>query len=498
MNPPRTKRCKNNRDQKVLCGRSLDKCPPILRLPPELLLSIARHVLETRTEYWTTILTKPNISSLLALSQTHSALRAACIAGGMFSRVRPVLHFGPQHFIQDYKQLERLFQQAYSRPHISSLSIDLSNWRSWNLCAHIMEKFPDLEELVFTGQANRTTEKFVDGELGQRCALFKGKSLILRHAHFTELSFPVLRKLERDSIVSLQVEESVLHINRMKWILSTFSRNLQNVKLIGLMDYWTAEILASSFIPGSCITHFEMGYRVKPCLLSERNSKQNLEKEQRLPPNRIYTTMRRVILRSLRRHSATTLKTFVDQHELKGPFVGDSHDVLFPWQWHNGIRSHASPFKNMKLLAFRCEKLESLIKFDGIDDCTVGCLWREIQRPDGVQDHSVWMYLSTLYAFFSTCDCILIETKLGGACISDSWWQFPSQRLMSTTIKVEGNPGSLRFFIVGNRQDGYSGVERNVDVPSVWNKHGQIWTYRKMDAAECKQTLFELGFYGAL
>ena len=152
----------------------------------------------------------------------------------------------------------------------------------------------------------------------------------------------------------------------------------------------------------------------------------------------------------------------------------------------------------MKLLAFRCEKLESLIKFDGIDDCTIGRLWREIQRHDGVQDHSVWMYLSTLYAFFSTCDCILIETKPGGACISDSWWQFPSQRLMSVAINIKGNAGSLRFFVVGNSQDGYSGVERNVGVPFVTRKRGQIWTYRKMDATECKQTLFKQGCYSAL
>jgi hypothetical protein len=495
MNPPPKKmRCKNDRDKTVLGGRSLTKCP-ILLLPPELLLSIARHLFDSRTEYWSTVLTKPNISSLLALSQTHSALRAACIAGGMFSRVRPAMRFGPQHFIKDYKQFERLFRQVYSRPRVSSLSINLSNSRSWSLCAHIMEEFPDLEELVFTGWALRTTEKFVCGELGQRCALFKGKSLILRHARFTESCFPVLRKVRRNSIVSLRVEESLIHNNRSaRGRPSTFLQNLRNVKLIGLMDNRTAETLANLFIPGSRIANFEMGYGVKLCLSSERKGKRNLQKERRsLNGNWEYTTMRRVILQSLRKYSITSLERFVDQDELKGPFAGDSQDILFSWM--DNIRP--PPFKNMKLLAFRCEKLESLIKFDGIDDCTIGRRWSlEMQKYGGVQGHSVWMYLSTLYAFFSACDCILIETKPGGACISDSWWQFPSQRLMSTAIKVEGNAGSLRFFVVGNRRDGYSGVER--DVSFVGREREKIWTYRKMDATECKQTLLKRGYYGAL
>ena len=150
---------------------------------------------------------------------------------------------------------------------------------------------------------------------------------------FTDLCFPVLRKLRRNSIVSLRVEESLIYDDR--WARGRppmFLPNLRNVKLFGLMDYRTAETIAELFIPGSRIANFEIGYRVRPCLLSERKGKRNLQKERRsLDGNWDYTTMRMVILHSLRKYSTTSLKRFVDQDELKGPFAGDSQDILFSW-----------------------------------------------------------------------------------------------------------------------------------------------------------------------
>lgn len=140
--------------------------------------------------------------------------------------------------------------------------------------------------------------------------------------------------------------------------------------------------------------------------------------------------------------------------------------------WGDGIRP--PPVINTKLFVFRCKALGSLVNFDGIDDCTVGRRRREIHvKMECNVVNSLCLFLLVRLHFDGD--------KPGGPRISDTWGQFPSQRLMSAGINVERNAGGLRHFVVGNRQDGYSGVERNANALFVAKDCGRHSNTRGLD-----------------
>ena len=64
---------------------------------------------------------------------------------------------------------------------------------------------------------------------------------------------------------------------------------------------------------------------------------------------------------------------------------------------------------------------------------------------------------------------------------------------MSIIRSLKGRPGTLRYIIVGNRVDGYQGIERVMDVLLRENEmEDTCWEYSFMDEDNCKRLLFEL------
>jgi hypothetical protein len=64
---------------------------------------------------------------------------------------------------------------------------------------------------------------------------------------------------------------------------------------------------------------------------------------------------------------------------------------------------------------------------------------------------------------------------------------------MSIACMLEGRPGALRYFVVGNRVNGYQGIERNMNVFLRENDMGDMcWEYRFMEEDHCKRLLFEM------
>src|SRR5271170_5570012 len=93
-----------------------------------------------------------------------------------------------------------------------------------------------------------------------------------------------------------------------------------------------------------------------------------------------------------------------------------------------------------------------------------------------------------MHAFFSGCDCIFIETTPGSGHIPQEVWQFASERTISSTIGME----SLRYFIVGNRKDGYEGIERNLEAGIEIHHNGRAtWKYTKLQKEDCERVLTE-------
>jgi hypothetical protein len=64
---------------------------------------------------------------------------------------------------------------------------------------------------------------------------------------------------------------------------------------------------------------------------------------------------------------------------------------------------------------------------------------------------------------------------------------------MSIAHSLERRHGALRYLIVGNRVDGYQGIERVMGRFLRENDKGEIcWKYNLLDENKCKCILFEL------
>ena len=64
---------------------------------------------------------------------------------------------------------------------------------------------------------------------------------------------------------------------------------------------------------------------------------------------------------------------------------------------------------------------------------------------------------------------------------------------MSIARILEFRPGFLRYLIVGNRVDGYQGIERVMDVFLRENDDEETcWEYNLLNEDKCKCLLFEL------
>ena len=467
-------------------GRSL-----ILLLPSELLLHIARQLVQVGTpDKGLSLFRRPNYSALCALSRCHSRLQRACVEAGMYMRVTPSTSQERPMSLRDFRRFgDFLCQQPY-RPRMASLGIDLSNSSVWDMCARILDAFPDLNELVLTGTAR--AKRYQRSELRSMLTKFTGTSLVLRHLRLTDLSFQVLLDLQRSKITSLFLEESSLltrpnsmffldnRIRKFPGVSGPLFPNLDRVKYVGLpwsasRHLLTERTLCECFIAGSRIKHFEVGsFGFKPRIGGRpaRDDESLFREAWKVEKNKLHHSMRHYLLWMLHQHCSDSLETYSEHEQIAGPYFGRGR----PWDSPSNLPS----LFNIKILIFRCRDLNSLATFDGADDCTVGVRSRDLALP-GWQNHSAWMYMATIYQHFPRCDCILIQREDRELSVPESWWEFPSQRLFG---KLQGTE-CLRYFLVGNPDGFYSGIERRMDELLFRNPRDHVSSsYRELESSE--------------
>jgi hypothetical protein len=136
------------------------------------------------------------------------------------------------------------------------------------------------------------------------------------------------------------------------------------------------------------------------------------------------------------------------------------------------------PYEKMKLLVFRCESPHYLTFED------------ESRGPEGVErEHPIWHHISTMYAYFSSCDCIFIETEVGGGEIPSQLWQLASERIFCQAYRQLGGMGSLQYLIVGNNVDGYHGIQGvSVDI-KVGQPEKLTWRYLTLSGKDCRKLI---------
>lgn len=465
----------------------------LLRLPPELLLLIADYTVEANSEknQRYTVFNSSRGEALIALSRVNKTLRNACTVAGLFSCLSPKA---------GYKTREKSPFIGVRLDHwgpLTCLGIDLSEERVWSLCANIMNKYPNLEELCLRGDIGGRVRAFESSKLRKSLALFRGTALILRNANFDKNSLFVLESVAGPSITSLYFDRSALQSN-----MSDFARrvpllpNLKKVKYIGRGDLSTRGRYRADTIDNFCtlylrhvkISHFEISYGIRPCCLKGDRDELLLG----LNANMAYRSMRRQVLNVLRDSSRASLEVYIDDNELSGAFTED--DQIFCYR--NDIPP--PPFRKTTILVFRCERLEDLSDFDhpGSDlVCSLNLPPKFVTRHRqywSQHHHSIWKQLSYEYAFFSECDCVLLETtsKEQSHAIPEYLCKQAFQRLMATAEELEGRRGRLRFFIVGNNSAGFVGIERQMKKSPAANDDGELkWDNRMLTSMQCRDLL---------
>ena len=300
---------------------------PLLALPAEILLIIARFVVEFDSVdgecYEMAFMTRSRYSCLLSLSCVHRILRQVCITAGLFRHICPKS--------MNFKAFD-IFREFQKRQPLMSLSVDLGNSKVWPICAQLMEQFPDLDELQLFGSPARSMSLFGGSNLSHRFSLFKGSSLVLRSTCFTHHSLPILKAIRRDTVISLYFDESKLHldnsysINNHLW--SPVFPNLKRVKFIGVpvtSDQYrvdTFDFFVDLFLSGCQLTHFEISYGFEPFCSGKSVGDALIYARVRkmINANVAYTRARQKMLFALRRSSYASLKVFIDHDRTRGNF----------------------------------------------------------------------------------------------------------------------------------------------------------------------------------
>ena len=117
---------------------------------------------------------------------------------------------------------------------------------------------------------------------------------------------------------------------------------------------------------------------------------------------------------------------------------------------------------------------------------------------------SAWSHIWAQFTWFKNCDCILLETPPGafdlgtiywdwpehcntrGKVTDPAWWDWPAH---GTINKWQPQGLSLRYFMVGNTDAGYQGIERDMDAPLKEMGNELWWTYKILTEEECAQVL---------
>ena len=475
-------------------GRLLTSSTTLLHLPPEILLHIAEYVVkeEARTDFQITINRQTYYHALFPLSLSHSSLRKACIAAGMFSCIKPTLDISTPALEEMHRSFGRAIYRGYGLTPLRALVIDLSNPHVWDFCDAIMDKFPWLDELGFTGSLDERIN-FLTTNIGKKYLGFRGKSLVLRNANFTCRSLDVLLSLPTCNIIWLTLERSGLFIveHGRDALYSIMFPKLRGIKFLGNScaekdsNVRSQLNLLEFFLLRSKITHFEVSYG------GNRNPAQDESiKKEGLSPEakKLYSFLQTKILHLLRVSSFASLKLYIERDDLCDPFTGEDRHNWWP-------SCRPSLFSKMGLLILRCEELQSLFTLDEIALAGMNCNTSRTMKcshrhPQSWEEHSAWLYIRTLHAHFWPCNCILIETRPGRKPIKPGWWGLASRKLFSLT-RQEAYPDLLRYFIVGNIVDGYSGMECCPRLIQHDETGNQVYGYSYLNQKNCNDILIK-------
>lgn len=232
--------------------------PSLFKLPQELLILIASFVCDREiTSFRTPFL------ELSALSKVNKRLYVVCMMAGLYWRIWPTC--------KQFKRSVALTHPSFgsNAQSVRSLGIDLDNTEAWPLCLMVMEIFPDLDELCFTGMKmlEGRTVRFFGSNLATKITQFKGTSLVFRK---TSLRAELLKLIPRHNITSLCFNESQLPSHEQYWatVPKPIFPNLKKVKFVGdtISKYWflkeTASMFKKLFLDGSQLTHFEISYGI--------------------------------------------------------------------------------------------------------------------------------------------------------------------------------------------------------------------------------------------
>ena len=191
--------------------------------------------------------------------------------------------------------------------------------------------------------------------------------------------------------------------------------------------------------------------------------------------------MKDTIMKQLRESCYDSLQVII---------VNDELDNVFSFRHSGPIRL---PFSALKLVIIHWEALNELIQSD----------WSWAAKKCQVtyyssHHHSPWQYLADEYSYFYKCDCVLLETKRyyykWKKKIPNSFWKVVATRLLARVWLYEFRRPALRYFIVGNEEEGYQGIERDLTVPFEINPRTRevvSWRYNLMTGTECKRLLDE-------
>jgi hypothetical protein len=467
---------------------------PLLRLPPELLLSIARLVIHKDP------LTRvPDYSSLIPFSLSHGGIRHICISAGLFRQISPRANF------RRFKE----FGDSLDIRRITSLGVDLGNEKVWAFCAHVLSVKRNLEELCVIGTTARFTAKFCASNLAKRIAEFRGRSLVFRRALFTKLSVSVLAKIGgRGTVTSIAFDRSKLHFNpwrdaTQQGLSFPLFPSVTRIKYIGApldsLRHTSVENFVHLFMRNCRLTHFEVSYGFTAKCCGYRGTDDpdfDAKIAQILNSNRNLFLSMGTIYDALSQFSSKTLQVFLDRDSRSDTFVDKS------WVYAGTSRPPAPPpFRQMKLLILRVKDLSDLMRRDHPADDKFCSASIEIpcvgSSPLSVHHHSLWRYLSFQYAYFCESDCVVVETDPVGFRndVTTLLWDSAASRFFNEAQYVARRMGNLRYFVVGNQSDGYSGIERDMAISWQRNHLGVIsWAYKPLETDCCVRLLVERGF----
>ena len=342
-------------------------------LPPEILLVIIHFLPRQPCQVYsaTTLHKQVYIPSLLPLSLVSKTLRNACIAAGLFDRIKP-------------KPSQNCFYRVLPRlSKLSSLTIDISKPQFWKVCAKIMRTFAGLDEICLTGIVKRgMTTKLCNSALGEAFQQFSGSTLRLKNVLFNGTSVPVLLKLGRTNITNLYLDQCEFifksEVEKLAGKLGFIPPLCPNAKVVSFVfsDEYERQTgqSVSSFTKlflerAQNIQHVGLNYGYRPRLLENRETLPDDAdtRYNEVAMNMAYDNSRHVMLTALRQYSQDSLLSFTEYEGLNGPFV-----MLFPEQTPEPFgKSALGLFKKMKLLAFQCSDFNLLWGLEG-KDCTAG------------------------------------------------------------------------------------------------------------------------------